>query len=196
MSRLRKNDKRVRLIAATYTLIEEKTVHKTTLADIAKHANIPLGNVYYYFKTKDDVVMAAIKHRQTELRTLFESWSILPTATARLHAFIQQMLDNAPRLARFGSLTGALCQELSKLQEVPGFEASTLLRASIDWVTQQFQALGKSAELATVLAENLVSRIEGCCLLCSTFKDPNLCIREAEVLQAWIKTLVAESVTA
>lgn len=192
MSRVRKNDKRLRLIQATYALIEEKTVHKTTLADIAKHADIPLGNVYYYFKTKDDIVMAAIKQRQTELRTLFDSWSALPQAVTRLEAFVTQMLDNAAHLARFGSLTGTLCQELSKSQQIPGIEASTLLRTQIEWIGQQFQLMGQTETRATELAEQLVGQIEGASLLCSTFKDPSVCVREAHYLCAWLKTLMVE----
>jgi AcrR family transcriptional regulator len=29
----------------------------TTLADVAQAADVPLGNVYYYFKTKDDLIL-------------------------------------------------------------------------------------------------------------------------------------------
>ncbi len=33
----------------------------TTLADIAQAADVPLGNVYYYFKTKDDLIRAVVQ---------------------------------------------------------------------------------------------------------------------------------------
>ena len=52
----RKNDKRDRLIDAANDLIYQQTFNATTLADIAAKANVPLGNVYYYFKTKDDIL--------------------------------------------------------------------------------------------------------------------------------------------
>ena len=196
MSRMRKNDKRMRLIQATYALIEEKTVHRTTLADIAKHADIPLGNVYYYFKTKDEIVMAAIKHRQTMLRTMFDDWTYLPSPLARLEAFIQQTAENAAHLARYGSLIGTLCQELSKFQQTPGLEAAALLRAQITWVTQQLQSCGQSPAVAAAMAEHMVCRLEGISLLCATFKDPALCIQEAQHLRLWVKSKLTESVPA
>ena len=56
MPRIKQNDKRDRLVEAADKLIYEKTFHTTTLADIAKEADVPLGNVYYYFKTKDAIM--------------------------------------------------------------------------------------------------------------------------------------------
>ena len=41
-------------------LIHEQGVQRTTLADIAERADVPLGNVYYYFKTKDDLIGAVV----------------------------------------------------------------------------------------------------------------------------------------
>ena len=52
--------KRARLVAAACRVLHEQGVERTTLADIAKAAYVPVGNVYYYFKTKDQLVEAAI----------------------------------------------------------------------------------------------------------------------------------------
>ena len=35
-------------------------MERTTLGDIARAADVPVGNVYYYFKTKDQLVEAAL----------------------------------------------------------------------------------------------------------------------------------------
>ena len=45
--------KRERLVAAACLVLHEQGVERTTLADIAQAADVPVGNVYYYFKTKD-----------------------------------------------------------------------------------------------------------------------------------------------
>jgi TetR/AcrR family transcriptional repressor of nem operon len=52
--------KRERLIDGALQTLHAQGVESTTLADIAKAAEVPVGNVYYYFKTKDDLVEAAI----------------------------------------------------------------------------------------------------------------------------------------
>ena len=41
--------------AAAAQLLHQQGIERTTLADIAKVADVPAGNVYYYFKTKDEV---------------------------------------------------------------------------------------------------------------------------------------------
>ena len=62
----RKTDKRVRLIEAAKVLIHQKGFNQTTLADIAQEADVPLGNVYYYFKTKEAIGDAVIDRRALE----------------------------------------------------------------------------------------------------------------------------------
>ena len=39
------------------------------LADIAELADVPAGNVYYYFKTKDDVIAAVVEAHIQQVRT-------------------------------------------------------------------------------------------------------------------------------
>jgi AcrR family transcriptional regulator len=63
----RRQDKRERLIAAACQVMYAQGVEKTTLADIAAAAGIPLGNVYYYFKTKDDLLQAVIETHLHEI---------------------------------------------------------------------------------------------------------------------------------
>ena len=46
-------DKRARLIETAMKLAYQHGFRDTSLADIAEAAHVPLGNVYYYFKTKD-----------------------------------------------------------------------------------------------------------------------------------------------
>ena len=53
--------KRERLVGAAADLLYRQGVEKTTLADIADAADVPLGNVYYYFKTKDAIVDAVVE---------------------------------------------------------------------------------------------------------------------------------------
>src|SRR5262244_2659995 len=65
--------KRERLIAAARELVYRQGVARTTLADIAQAADVPVGNVYYYFKTKDDIVAAAIESHAGDVRALLES---------------------------------------------------------------------------------------------------------------------------
>ncbi len=40
---------------AAKLLLHEHGLRRTTLADVASRADVALGNIYYYFKTKDSL---------------------------------------------------------------------------------------------------------------------------------------------
>src|SRR6267378_1236324 len=82
-------DKRQRLIEGARLLLHQQGVEKTTLADIAQAANVPAGNVYYYFKTKDELVQAAIDARAQDIETALASLDHHRSPKARLKAFVK-----------------------------------------------------------------------------------------------------------
>lgn len=57
---MRMNSKRDDLVNATIRLALKQTFTMPALNDIALEAGVPLGNVYYYFKTKDDLIEAVL----------------------------------------------------------------------------------------------------------------------------------------
>jgi TetR/AcrR family transcriptional regulator, transcriptional repressor for nem operon len=59
-------DNRTRLIQAAVTMAYRHGFGKTSLADIAEEAKVPLGNVYYYFKTKEAIGEAIVEQRLQE----------------------------------------------------------------------------------------------------------------------------------
>ena len=68
-----KQDKRERLVTGAREVIHRQGVERTTIADIAQAAGVPVGNVYYYFKTKDEIVHAAIAGHAHDVRTMLDS---------------------------------------------------------------------------------------------------------------------------
>src|SRR5258708_5168839 len=48
-------DKRTRLNETAMKLAYRNGFRETSLADIAQAAHVPVGNVYYYFKTKEEL---------------------------------------------------------------------------------------------------------------------------------------------
>src|ERR1700737_326584 len=67
-------DKRQRLVEGARLVLHQQGVEKTTLADIAQAADVPVGNVYYYFKTKDELVQAAIDAHAHDIQTMLASF--------------------------------------------------------------------------------------------------------------------------
>ena len=80
--------KRERLVKSAQALIHEQGAHRTTLAEIAERAEVPLGNVYYYFKSKDELIGAVLDSYQEEAAALTRAFERHPSPQARLKALV------------------------------------------------------------------------------------------------------------
>src|SRR5260370_8441591 len=76
--------KRDRLIEAAKLMFYQQGVTGTTLADIAQQAQVPLGNIYYHFRTKEALVEAVIQAHLQELQSLFAQLDRQPDPRQRL----------------------------------------------------------------------------------------------------------------
>src|SRR5436305_4788860 len=98
----RQQDKRARLVAGAREVIHKQGVEKTTIADIAAAADVPVGNVYYYFKTKDEIVGAAVDGHAGDVRALLTSLERHRTPKARLKALVRELMDQRELVAEYG----------------------------------------------------------------------------------------------
>jgi AcrR family transcriptional regulator len=184
----RRPGKRERLVAAATQLVHRHGVERTTLADIAKAADVPPGNVYYYFKTKDDVIAAVIQaHAQQIKTTLAAIDSRHRSPKSRLKAFVREFTAQSEIVAQYGCPLGSLCSELDKRVTDPGLPAAELMRPLIDWAQQQFRSLGRPD--ARDLAFDLLAAYEGSALLANTMRDPRILSGSARRIDHWIDTL-------
>jgi TetR/AcrR family transcriptional regulator, transcriptional repressor for nem operon len=179
--------KRERLAAAASQVLYEQGVEKTTLADIARAADVPVGNVYYYFKTKDELVEAAIDAHAQNLQVLIASLDRLPTPKDRLKALVRGWTEQRELAAQYGCPTGTLSSELDKRADGLDREAAKLMQLMIDWVEQQFRSMGRSD--CRDLAISLIASYQGIALLTNTFRDPELMASQGERLELWIDSL-------
>ena len=132
--------KRERLVVAARVAFHRQGVENTTLADIAGEADVPVGNVYYYFKTKDDLVEAAIDSQMKDIEELLQSLDELRTPQARLKGLITTLGGEAELVARYGCPLGSLCSGLDKRDDGVDRTSARLLGLPIAWLEQQFRA--------------------------------------------------------
>jgi len=89
----------MRLVAAAADLFHRQGMTSTSLADIAHHAEVPPGNVYYYFRAKNDLVAAVADEWLRRVDHLLCEMESDPDPWARLSAFIacaeRQRIDYA-----------------------------------------------------------------------------------------------------
>ncbi|MFC7380634.1 TetR/AcrR family transcriptional regulator [Sphaerisporangium rhizosphaerae] len=182
-----KPGKRERLATAAARVLHEQGVEKTTLADIARAADVPVGNVYYYFKTKDQLVEAAIDAHGQNLQTIIAALDDLPTPQERLKALVGGWVDQRELAARYGCPTGTLAAELDKREDGLDRQIAKIMQVLLDWAEQQFQAMGRSD--SRELAVALIAAYQGISLLTNTFRDPELMATEGCRLERWIDSL-------
>lgn len=182
------NNKHERLIQAADKLVRQQGFNSTTLADIAKEANIPLGNVYYYFKSKEDLGKAIIAKHAERLEEQFKSWEKLPSIKDRLLALVYDYLKQAEDTARYGCSIGSLCQEFNKQGGELNTAASELMNRIYDWCYHQFKSI-TSQDNSSAYALHLLSGIQGMSLLTNTFRNPGLAAQQTRTLKAWLETV-------
>ena len=179
--------KRERLVAGASEVIHQQGVEKTTIADIARAADVPVGNVYYYFKTKDELVEAAIDSHARDIHAMLDSLARHRTPQARLKALVRALTDQRELTARYGCPLGSLCSELDKRTDGLDRDCVQLLALPIDWAERQFRLIGRRD--ARDLAVAMIASYQGIALLTNTFRDPELMTREARRLERWIDSL-------
>lgn len=181
-------DNRTRLLQAA-----EKTTYlygfgNASIADIAKEARVPLGNVYYYFKTKDEIGGAIVELRVSRFKKLLRKLDNSTSPKERLCGFVDVKIKNRKALARGGCPVGTLCSELQKYGGSAANKSGVLFAEALAWMEKQFAAIGKAAD-SRGLAIHLLSATQGVSVLAHTFHDPTLIAKEAERLKEWIRAL-------
>ncbi|MFE9996575.1 TetR/AcrR family transcriptional regulator [Streptomyces avermitilis] len=169
--------KRQRLMAAAARILHEQGVERTTIADIARAADVPAGNVYYYFKTKDELVEAALSQHTEYLKELTGRLDRLPDPRERLKGLVTAWVGACDVAARYGCPTGTLAVELDKRAE-GGLDLSVgqVIRQLLEWVEQQYRQIGVPEPDGRALA--LVGAYQGMSLLSNALRDPEVMTRE------------------
>ena len=131
--------KRDRLVAAACELLYRQGIETTTLADIAQLADVPLGNVYYYFKTKDEIIDAVVQsHLHTIRARLATIEASHRTPKSRLKALVKMLAGERDLIAEYGCPQGSLCSEMNKRGSGSDRFAADLIRVPLTWVEDQF----------------------------------------------------------
>jgi TetR/AcrR family transcriptional regulator, transcriptional repressor for nem operon len=179
--------KRERLVASAGELLHRHGADAPTLADIAHAADVPPGNVYYYFKTRDDLVRAVIASRADEIRALLASIEGRSTPRLRLKALARSWTDVADLVVAFGCPIGTLASDLGRRDDDLAAEAAGLMGLMIEWAAGQFRAMGRRD--ARDLATTLLAGVQGAAVLANALQDPKLLTRETRRLERWIDEL-------
>ena len=180
--------KRDRLVEAASQLFYDQGVERTTIAEIAVAADVPAGNVYYYFKTKDDIIDAVVSLRIGEIEaTHADLETRFDTPAERLKALFRSLSEHAETIAQRGCPIGSLCTELSKRVPGPDQHSMRLMQSLIGGAEQQFLEMGRTD--ARELAIEMIASYQGTAVLSQATASPELLRRDADRVDRWIDEL-------
>lgn len=180
---------RQKIVEAANRLFYHKGYNQTSFSDVVDAAGVPRGNIYYYFKTKDEILEAAIKHRTERIAQMLEGWTgSYRTPIDRLHRFIDILSNSADAITRYGCPMGTLNTELGKDQGALQEQAENLFKVFESWLSDQFAELGYAGR-AHELALRLMAQGQGISVMAHVHNDPGFLRREKERLALWLDKL-------
>jgi TetR/AcrR family transcriptional repressor of nem operon len=179
--------KRERLVAGAGDLLHRQGVSATTLAHVAAAAEVPLGNVYYYFKTKDDLVRAVIDARTDQVRAMLAALQVRRSPGARVKALAHNWVEMRELVARYGCPFGTLAAELDRRDDGLDQEAAKPIELILDWAEDQFRQMGRRD--ARELAIAFFAGVQGAALLANALRDPHIVTGPVRHLERWIDSL-------
>ncbi|MDX1344835.1 MAG: TetR/AcrR family transcriptional regulator, partial [Sedimenticolaceae bacterium] len=59
----RSDKTRLRIVQSANRLFYRQGYNRTSFTDIVEASGVPRGNIYYYFKTKEEILLATIDYR-------------------------------------------------------------------------------------------------------------------------------------
>jgi len=179
--------KRNQIIEAADQLFYQQGFEHTSFAHIAEAVKISRGNLYYHFKTKDEILDAVINLRLSNTQDMLDQWVIEgETPADRIRSFINILIMNRAKIKRFGCPVGTLTTELTKLNHVAQEDANKLFTLFRSWLKREFQLLGYKNN-ADELAMHLLACSQGVATLASAFNDEKFIKKEVNHLYEWLE---------
>ena len=185
----RGTDNRQRIVNAARNLFYNQGYLATSFTDIARAADVPRGNFYYYYKTKDKLLTDVIESRLDILRAQLDEWDqTIEEPKARLMSFSSLPLCDEENIVRYGCPLGTLNTEMGKTDTSHPSKAVALFDVVLTWLARQFSELGYSDE-SRMLAMHLFGGLQGAVMLSQAYRNTRFLHYEVQKIKDWLETL-------
>ena len=177
------------IVEATDNLLYQKGFNHMSFSDIAEASGLSKGNLYYYFKTKEDVLAAVIDERVSNMKKMLQHWDDeFSDPLQRLKRYANIPLNEAANVIHYGCPMGSLNIELAKSQ----FDLQQLSKKQFDvfknWIKAQFKSLSPKSN-AEDLAIHLLVLTQGVATMSQVYADKKIITREVKKIECWLEEL-------
>ena len=178
---------RADIVDCARKLFYEHGYDGTSFSQIVDATGLYRGNIYHYFKTKDEILGAVVERYLDDYRALLAQWERKHAdPKARLCAFVDMIAGRKAELVEYGCPIGSLNTELGKDRRELQHVARHLFELFQHWLAARFQELGYQEE-ADALALHLLGRAQGMAVISHVYQDQRFLEREASQLKEWIE---------
>ena len=178
------------IIKATDDLLYHKGFNLMSFSDIAEASSVPRGNIYYHFKTKNDVLTAVIDYRIEQMSVMLNTWSEeISTPLERLKRYANIPAFELDNVMNYGCPMGSLNSELGKSQRNLQMTSRKQYDTFLAWLKKQFKEMVPNGN-AKHLSMHLLMRTQGLSILVQSYEDKSLMRREITNIEDWLDSLI------
>jgi AcrR family transcriptional regulator len=169
-----REDRIGRIMKAMQSCLLEMSFEKTTLMDIARRAKINQSVLYYFYKTKEDILLGFIDHILEGYKKDFITWmgkktTAESTPTERCSEMINFLIEKTMDrdLTKLFIGLWSLSSHNPKVRQ----RVKTVYADAITIASSIIASTGVQDEIALNIARELIGLIEGSALLSILFDD-------------------------
>lgn len=169
--------RREALIQAAARLFWVQGYGCTSLAEVAKAADVPIGNLYYYYKTKADLALAVASLFVSQTELLVETVCAETDDTrSRLKLFVARLRETQGERIAYGCPIAAACRDLREPAPKASEKAAQSFSILIGFVGQELGRTGLRPSLAMAKARSVVADWQGGIALAHGLQQPTILV--------------------
>jgi AcrR family transcriptional regulator len=171
----RPNAKREALVAACAELFWTRGFAQTSLSDIAATSGVPLGNIYYYFRSKGDMADAVADIFVAETDGLLDEVSATTTEPRdRLALLARRLSAKTPSRLRHGCPIAACVRAFRIDAPSASVRAAEAFGLLIGYIARELGRTGMRPSSAMALARGAINEWQGGIILAHALQDATI----------------------
>lgn len=171
----KQNEKRDVLIATAAGLFWRQGYTVTSLADIATHSGVPLGNIYYYFKSKAELARGVADIFITETEgMLVEITEADQNPRTRLQLLIEKLAQSLKSRVEHGCPIALGIRDFRHESPEAANRAAEAFSLLIGFIGRELGRSGIRPSTALSIARNALTEWQGGIILAHGLRDPTV----------------------
>lgn len=166
------DQRREAIVAAAARLFWQCGFSATSIADVARDANVPQGNMFYYFRSKADLAVAVADVFVEETQSLIaEAEAASPDPRQRIRFLLHRMGQSNRSRMTSGCPISAAVRDFRRQAPAASARAAQSFELIVSFIARELQKTGPRPSVALARARAVVVEWQGGIALAHAFSD-------------------------